>query len=259
MDAQTQAQIKETLEHLHDRYNRVEFIEEDPISVPHRFSDRNDREIAGFFAATIAWGNRKSIVRNAHRMMHLMDDQPADFVRNASEEELRGVLEFAHRTFNGMDFHDFILALRFFEEQWGGIGSFFEQNYVRTKSIASCLALFRKAFFTQPHDPHCEKHISSIERGAACKRLNMYLRWMVRSDERGVDFGLWSSIPMSALYIPLDVHVGAVARELGLLVRRLNDWKAVEELSSMLRSFDPSDPVRYDFSLFGAGIDGAFK
>ncbi|WP_295936664.1 TIGR02757 family protein [uncultured Alistipes sp.] len=244
-------ELKELLERLHDKYNRPEFIEADPISVPHRYRTRADREIAGFFAATIAWGNRKAIVASGHRMMRCMDDAPADFVRNASERELTSLTTFVHRTFNGQDLRDFVLALRRMEEQHGGIGAFFENSYQTTQSIAGTLAAFRSEFFTAGHAPRCEKHLSSVERGAACKRLCMYLRWMVRRDDRGVDFGEWTHIPMSALYIPLDVHAGNMARALGLLTRRQNDWRAVEQTTVSLREFDPADPVRYDFSLFG--------
>ncbi len=200
--------LRELLERLHDRYNRPEFIPDDPVAVPHRYTGRADREIAGFFAATIAWGSRPTIVRNGHRLMRYMDDAPADFVRNASERELAGLGAFVHRTFNGGDARDFVLALR---------------------------------------------------RGAACKRLCMYLRWMVRRDDRGVDFGEWRTIPASALRLPLDVHAGDMARALGLLSRRQNDWRAVEEVTAALRTFDADDPVRYDFSLFGAGIGGYLK
>ena len=253
---QQMSELHELLEQLHDRYNRESFIEDDPISVPHRYTERADREIAGFFSATIAWGNRKSIVKNGHRMMRFMDDAPADFVRHASTEELAALDGFVHRTFNGGDFRDFVLALRRIDAQFGGIGSFFEQRWEATHSMPQVLADFRSEFFQSPHQPRCEKHLSSIVRGAACKRLCMYLRWMVRRDSRGVDFGLWQRIPMSALYLPLDVHVGEVSRELGLLDRRQNDWKAVEELTANLRLFDGEDPCRYDFSLFGAGMAG---
>lgn len=252
-------QLRDLLEHLHDKYNRVEFIDDDPISVPHRFSDRKDREIAGFFAATIAWGNRKAIVKNGHRMMHFMDDAPADFVRNASEHELAQLSTFVHRTFNGADFRDFVLSLRHLENRYGGIGAFFEQRYAATKSLEKTFADFREEFFSVPHDPHCEKHLSSVAKGSACKRLCMYLRWMVRRDSRGVDFGEWLSIPMSALRLPLDVHAGNMGRALGLLSRRQDDWKAVEEITAALREADPEDPVRFDYSLFGAGIDGYLK
>lgn len=252
-------EISELLERLHDKYNREEFIEEDPISVPHRFSARKDREIAGFLASTIAWGNRKAIVRNAHRMMHYMDDAPADFVKNASEGELETLLGYVHRTFNGEDFRSYVLALRHMEVRFGGIGAFFEARYCATGSLPVVFREFREEFFSAAHPVHCEKHLSSIAKGAACKRLCMYLRWMVRRDGRGVDFGEWTKIPMSALYLPLDIHTGNMSRALGLLRRRQNDWKAVEEVTSVLRRMSPEDPVRYDYSLFGAGIDGFLK
>lgn len=247
--------LRELLEALHDKYNRPEFIPDDPISVPYRYAERADREIAGFFSATIAWGNRKAIVRSGHRMMHFMDDAPADFVRNASERELALLSSYVHRTFNGQDLRDFVLALRCMEERHGGIGNFFETRYEATHDMPAVLADFRREFFAGDHAPRCEKHLSSIEKGAACKRLCMYLRWMVRRDDRGVDFGMWRRIPMSALYLPLDLHVGNMGRALGLLTRRQNDWRAVEEITAVLRKFDSDDPVRYDFSLFGAGID----
>ncbi|MEG1885252.1 MAG: TIGR02757 family protein [Alistipes sp.] len=248
-------ELKELLELLHDKYNRPEFIEEDPISVPHRFTDRDDREIAGFFAATIAWGNRKAIVSSGHRMIQYMDHAPADFVRNASDRELAMLSSYVHRTFNGRDFRDFVLSIRSLYERFGGIGCFFESRYLATQDMRIVLSEFRREFLCTAHNNHCEKHLSSIDKGAACKRLNMYLRWMVRRDERGVDFGEWTQIPMSALYLPLDLHSGNVARSLGLLRRPQNDWKAVAEVTAALRIFDADDPVRYDFALFSAGID----
>lgn len=252
-------ELRDLLEHLHDRYNRPEFIEADPISIPHSFSDRHDREIAGFLAAAIAWGNRKAIVKSAQRMMQFMDSSPADFVRNASQREITHLQGFVHRTFNGQDFTDFVLCMRQIMERWGGIGEFFESRYETTHDMAQVLSEFRREFFSCQHNPHCEKHLSSIDKGAACKRLNMYIRWFVRSDDRGVDFGLWRKIPSSALYLPLDVHTGNMGRALGLLNRRQNDWKATAEITAALRGFDAEDPVRYDFSLFGAGIDGFLK
>lgn len=255
MERFSDEELRGLLERLHDRYNRPEFIDDDPIAVPHRYTGRADREIAGFLAATIAWGNRRTIVRNGHRLMHFLDDAPADFVRNASERELTQLTAFCHRTFQGEDLRDFIVALRGMMISYGGLGAFFETTYAETQSLPATLAAFRRAFFATEHAPRCEKHLSSIERGAACKRLCMYLRWMVRRDDRGVDFGLWQTIPMSALRLPLDVHVASVARELGLLTRRQNDWRAVEELTSALQRFDASDPARYDYALFGAGID----
>ena len=252
-------ELRDLLEHLHDKYNRPEFIEPDPISIPHSFSDKDDREIAGFLAATIAWGNRKAIVKSAQRMMQYMDYAPADFVRNASENDLATLQTYVHRTFNGQDFTDFVLSIRHITNRWGGIGDFFETNYTQTQDLPLVISLFRKEFFACDHNPHCEKHLSSIDKGAACKRINMYLRWFVRHDNRGVDFGLWKKIPMSALYMPLDIHTGNMGRALGLLTRKQNDWKATEEITRSLREFNTDDPVRYDYSLFGAGIDGYLK
>ncbi len=252
-------ELRDLLEHLHDKYNRAEFIEPDPISIPHSFSEREDREVSGFLAAAIAWGNRKAIVKSARRMMQYMDDAPADFVRNASASELQHLQSYVHRTFNGQDFTDFVLGMRHIIENWDGIGKFFEQEYQATEDMAKVLSRFRREFFTAPHNPHSEKHLSSIDKGAACKRLNMYIRWFVRRDNRGVDFGLWQKIPMSALYLPLDVHTGNMGRALGLLNRKQSDWKATAEITASLREFDSTDPVRYDFALFGAGIDGFLK
>lgn len=251
--------IRELLERLHDKYNSPDFIAGDPISIPHRYTARGDREISGFLAATIAWGNRKAIVKNAHRMMELMDDSPQDFTVNASDAELARLGTFVHRTFNGGDLVTFVRSLREFEARHGGLGAFFEREWERTGDMQAVLSAFYSEFFSVEHLPRCRKHISSIDKGAACKRLNMYLRWMVRRDDRGVDFGLWERIPASALYLPLDVHSGNMGRALGLLGRKQNDWKAVEEITAALREYDPKDPVRFDFSLFGAGIDGYLK
>lgn len=249
-------QTKELLEELHDRFNCEEFIEADPISVPHSFSRKEDREIAGLLASTIAWGNRKAIVKSAHRMMRYMDNTPYDFVVNASEQELEQLSTYVHRTFNGVDFQDFVRGMRHIITTWGSIGDFFEERYVATEDLRIVLSEFRREFHSAEHNPHSEKHLSSIDKGAACKRLCMYLRWMVREDDRGVDFGLWRKIPMSALYMPLDIHTGRMGRSLGLLSRKQDDWKAVEELTATLREFDAADPVRYDYSLFGVGISG---
>lgn len=257
--AESREQLRDLLEHLYDKYNREEFIEADPISVPHSFSRTEDREIAGFFASTIAWGNRKAIVRSAHRMMDYMDNAPYDFVCNATETDLQRLHTYVHRTFNGRDFADFVRAVQGVCRKWGSLGEMFQSLYERNGNMATVLSEARKEFFSAEHDQHCEKHFSSIDKGAACKRLNMYLRWFVRRDGRGVDFGLWRRIPMSALYLPLDVHSGNMGRELGLLNRRQNDWKATEEITASLREFDAEDPVRFDFSLFGAGICGYLK
>lgn len=246
----------ELLERLHDRYNNTGFIEADPISVPHSFTNPLDREIAGFMAATIAWGNRRAIVQSSHRMMRYMDNAPADFVRTATDGDLDYLRTFVHRTFNGGDFRDFVLSLRHIVTNWGSIGGYFETKYEESGDLRVVLSEFRRDFFSVEHNTHCEKHLSSIDKGAACKRLCMYLRWFVRRDDRGVDFGAWQKIPMSALYMPLDIHTGRMGRELGLLSRKQSDWKAVEEITTKLRSFSADDPVRYDYSLFGLGISG---
>ena len=248
--------MRELLERLHDRYNNESFIEADPISVPHSFTRPVDREIAGFLAATIAWGNRRAIVQSAHRMMRYMDNAPEDFVRNATEADMEYLRTYVHRTFNGVDFQDFVRGLRHIITEWGSVGNYFETRYEEHGDLRPVISDFRRDFFAAEHDAHCEKHLSSIDKGAACKRLCMYLRWFVRHDDRGVDFGMWRRIPMSALYMPLDIHTGRMGRNLGLLNRKQSDWKAVEELTASLREFHADDPVRYDYSLFGLGISG---
>jgi uncharacterized protein (TIGR02757 family) len=247
--------LRDLLETLHNKYNNVDFIENDPISIPHSFGSDKNIEISGFLASAIAWGNRKSIVKSAMQMMKYMDNQPYDFVTTASEKEIQHLSTFVYRTFNGHDFMCFIRALRQFCIKFGSLGNFFEQAFVNSHDMRIVLSRFRSHFFEIQHDKHCEKHLSSIDKGAACKRLNMYVRWMVRRDKRGVDFGLWKKIPMSALYLPLDVHSGNMGRAFGLLMRKQNDWKAVEEITQNLREFDATDPVRFDFSLFGAGVN----
>ena len=248
--------MRDLLERLHDRYNNEAFIEADPISVPHSFTNTVDREIAGFLAATIAWGNRRAIVKSAHRMMRYMDNAPEDFVRNATEGDMEYLRSYVHRTFNGIDFQDFVRGLRHILTEWGSVGNYFETRYEEHGDLRPVFSDFRRDFFSIEHDKHSEKHLSSIDKGAACKRLCMYLRWFVRHDDRGVDFGLWRRIPMSALYMPLDIHTGRMGRNLGLLDRKQSDWKAVEELTASLRELHADDPVRYDYSLFGLGITG---
>lgn len=249
-------EMRDLLERLHDRYNNESFIEADPISVPHSFTSTVDREIAGFLAATIAWGNRRAIVQSAHRMMRYMDNAPEDFVRNATQSDMEYLRTYVHRTFNGVDFQDFVRGLRHIITKWGSVGNYFESRYEEHGDLRPVFSDFRRDFFAVEHDVHCEKHLSSIDKGAACKRLCMYLRWFVRHDDRGVDFGLWRRIPMSALYMPLDIHTGRMGRNLGLLGRKQSDWKAVEELTASLRELHVDDPVRYDYSLFGLGISG---
>lgn len=248
-------ELKELLDRLYVQYDTAEFIEPDPVSIPHSFSRREDIEISGLLASTIAWGNRKAIVKSARRMMDYMSGEPYRFVTEASDKEISGLKSFVHRTFSGDDFIAFIYMLRSLCSKYGSIGDYFEGKFTETGDIRKVLSAFHTDFLSVPHNPHADKHISSITKGAACKRLCMYLRWMVRQDACGVDFGLWRKIPSSALYLPLDVHSGNTGRLLGLLKRHQSDWKAVEEITANLRFFDASDPVKYDFALFGAGIN----
>lgn len=252
-------ELNDTLNSLAEKYNNLSFIEEDPISIPHIFTTREDIEISGFLAATIAWGNRRSIVKNGNRMMDLMGNEPHRFIMESSAVEKEQLGNFVHRTFNSDDFAYFLNSLSNIYKNKGGIGEFFETQYQETKDIRLVINRFRDLFFELPHPQRVEKHLSSIAKGAACKRVNMYLRWMVRNDDKGVDFGLWKTIPASALYLPLDVHSATVGRGLGLLERKQNDWRSVEEITENLRRFDPTDPVKYDYALFGVGVNHDFN
>lgn len=251
------SRLKELLDEYELRYNCSDFIADDPISIPHSFSRREDIEVAGLMVSLIAWGNRKMILRNGGSMMERMDGVPYDFVVGASLGELeRAVKGFVHRTFNEGNLLDILQMLQQFLLQNGSLGNYFERSYLeRGEDLRVSLREFRGELLGKKEGEMVSRHISSIAKGSACKRLMMYFRWMVRRDSRGVDFGLWQKIPMSALYIPLDVHSGRQGRELGLLERRSDDWRAVEELTSSLREFDSVDPVRYDFALFGYGVN----
>ena len=247
------ADLKDFLDEKVEEYNQPEFIETDPIQVPKQFAEKENIEIAGFLAATIAWGNRAAIIKNALRLMALLENQPHDFVLNASEKELDRLQKFVHRTFNGDDCIYFIRSLRNIYNNQGGLQAIFERGFQQKQTVKSALAHFHSVFF-ETEGERTRKHISNVTKGASAKRLNMYLRWMCRNDKSGVDFGLWKGIPQSALMLPLDVHTGNVGRKLGLLQRKSNDWKAVEEITSTLREFDPDDPIKYDFALFGLGV-----
>lgn len=234
-------------------FNRDTFIATDPVQVPALFDTKENIEIAGFMAASLAWGQRPTIIRNALKLISLMNNNPIEFLLHTPEDEWDPFLNFKHRTFNGADCIYFLKALKNIYQNHGGLEQVFTQGYLKDNSIFSALVYFRKVFFELEHEHRTEKHVSDVQKGATGKRLNMYLRWMVRSDKAGVDFGLWNDIPASALMLPLDVHTGYVARKLGLLVRTQNDWKAVEEITAKLREFDLEDPVKYDFALFGLG------
>ena len=247
-------EIKYILDEAFIQYNNIDFIETDPIQIPHRFSLKEDIEIAGFLTATIAWGQRKSIINNANRLMTLMDDSPHDFILNGNPDtDWQVVIEFVHRTFNGKDCLDFMQALKHIYINQGGLEEVMTKGFRKDKTVFSALNHFRTVFFEVEHNSHTQKHISNVSSNSSAKRLNMFLRWMVRNDDKEVDFGLWKDIPMSALMLPLDVHTGDVGRALGILTRKQNDWKAVVEVTDILRELDPVDPIKYDFSLFGIG------
>lgn len=249
----TKTDLKDFLDQKASQYNTPEFIDSDPVQIPHMFTRREDIEIAGFLAATIAWGNRKMIIRNAKLMMELMDNSPFDFVISHSDADLERFTGFVHRTFNAVDLSTFIKALQNIYMTHGGLEAVFAK-YTQQDSLQPAIHQFKKIFFDVPHLPRTQKHLGDPARGSSAKRINMFLRWMVRRDHCGVDFGLWSTIAPSALSCPLDVHSGNVARKLGLLTRKQNDAKALAELDQQLRLLDPDDPVKYDFALFGLGV-----
>jgi uncharacterized protein (TIGR02757 family) len=249
--------LKEFLDEKADKYNNPDFIESDPISIPHYYSKKEDIEISGFLAATISWGNRKMIVKNARHMMELLGNDPYDFIMCHEDHHLEKLAGFVHRTFNSDDFIYFIKALQYIYRSKNGLESIFNQ-YRTDDSLQPAIHQLKNIFFELEHPARTVKHISDPLKGSAAKRINMYLRWMVRKDNRGVDFGIWNSISPSILSCPLDVHSGNVARKLGLLTRKMNDSKAVLELDNILRKMDKEDPVRYDFALFGLGISEKF-
>ena len=255
-------QIKKLLDSRVSLYNRAEFIERDPVSIPHLFSLRQDIEIAGLFAAVFAWGNRTTIVSKSRELMRRMDDAPYEFVRNHSENDLRRLADFVHRTFQSTDLLWFVHFLHHHfastpDNETPSLESAFSMAMrKRDRDTEKALAGFHRYFFSLPDAPgRTRKHIPDPERGSSCKRLNMFLRWMVRKDDKGVDFGIWDTIRPSQLVCPLDVHVARVARRLGLLKRESSDWRAAIELTESLRRLDPKDPVKYDFALFGMGIE----
>jgi uncharacterized protein (TIGR02757 family) len=259
-------ELRDFLESRYKLYNQRSFIETDPISIPHLFTKKEDIEIAALFAATLAWGQRSTIIKNATRLVQWMDMSPHDFVVNFSEADLKPFKKFVHRTFNGSDCIFFLRSLKNIYSEYSLEKCFAGENALEA------IAHFRKKFFSIKHPQRTLKHVSDPRAGSAAKRLNMFLRWMIRKDEFGVDFGLWE-IPLylkgnakksaaaggfqlspAQLMMPLDVHSGNVARKLGLLKRKQNDWRAVEELTEKLKNFDPLDPVKYDLALFGTGV-----
>ena len=244
--------LKQFLDSKVKEYNQPAFIKDDPISIPHLFTEKQDIEIAGFFAAIFSWGNRTTIIAKSKELMQRMDSAPFDFIKSHEEKDLKKLKAFKHRTFHEDDLYYFV--------------EFFRQHYLRYNSLETAffptrnynvedgLTNFKNYFFSFEHLKRTEKHISSPLQKSTCKRLNMYLRWMVRNDKKGVDFGLWKNISASQLICPIDVHVARVAKKLGLLKRKQVDWLAATELTETLRKLDKHDPVKYDFALFNLGV-----
>lgn len=245
-----QHELKEFLNEKVLLYNNPSFIVDDPVQIPHLYTQKEDIEIAGFLSATIAWGNRKMIIKNAHKMMELMGNSPYDFVMSHNEDHLDALEGFVHRTFNSIDLATFIQALQHIYLNHGGLEAVFSDSAF---PLQERISKFKTIFFEIQHQSRTQKHISDPLKGSAAKRINMFLRWLVRSDNAGVDFGLWKGISPSELSCPLDVHSGNMARKLGILKRKQNDAKALLELDTALRELDPVDPVKYDFALFGLG------
>ena len=244
--------LKEFLDEKADRYNHKTFIHSDPVFIPHQFTKKQDIEISGFLTATIAWGKRITIIKNGLKLMSIMDNEPHNFVMNHSSKELNKFNEFCHRTFNSQDLIYFIKSLNNIYKNHGGLHRLFKEKI--KFGMENSMIFSRKVFFELNHEKRVEKHFADVEANAAGKRLNMYLRWMVRKDNREVDFGLWNDLGTENLFCPLDVHSARVARKLKLLKRKQNDFKATVELTNNLKQLDPVDPVKYDYALFGLGV-----
>ncbi|MFD0799485.1 TIGR02757 family protein [Maribacter chungangensis] len=247
------SELKEFLDAKVMQYNHPSFLKSDPIQIPHQFKNKEDIEISAFLTATIAWGNRKSIINNGQLLMDIMEQSPYDFVLNHTDADLEKLSSFVHRTFNGTDLQYFIKSLRNVYAAHKGLEAIFTTHQGKD-SLQPTISKFKKVFFELPHETRTTKHVSDPLRGSAAKRINMFLRWMVRDASTQVDFGLWKNIPASKLSCPLDVHSGNVARKLKLLKRKQNDGKALAELDTALRKLDAADPVKYDFALFGLGV-----
>ena len=249
----TKSELKAFLDCKVLQYNNPTFIESDPIQIPHRYSLKEDIEISSFLTATIAWGNRKMIIKNANKMMELLGNSPYDFVMNHKTSDLDKFDGFVHRTFNSEDFKYFIKSLKNIYLNHEGIESVF-QKHVDETSVQPAIHKFKTIFFSINHHTRTQKHVGDPMKGSAAKRINMMLRWLIRDDNAGVDFGIWKTISPSILSCPLDVHSGNIARKLGMLTRKQNDAKGRFELDNNLRKLDPKDPVKYDFALFGLGV-----
>jgi uncharacterized protein (TIGR02757 family) len=254
-----QQKLRDFLNRKSEEYNKPEFLKDDPVQIPHRFSKKQDIEIAGLFAALFAWGNRKTIINKSAELMKLMDDAPHDFILNHRENDLKRFLHFSHRTFNPTDLLFFIQFLNLHYTAFPSLECAFVTSEREGFSMEKALIHFHHYFFSLPDAPtRTRKHISSPHKNSACKRLNMFMRWMVRKDDRGVDLGLWNRISPADLVCPIDVHVWRVAKNFNLVSRPCVDWQSALELTENLRKLDPMDPVKYDFALFGLGVAERF-
>ncbi len=251
---------KELLERKYLQFNHIDFIESDPVSIPHWFSLKQDIEISGLFASVFAWGQRKTIIAKTSELLHLMDNSPYDFVLHHSDHDLKNLEKFKHRTFNSTDTLYFVEFLKQYYQQYDSLeNAFLKGMSPEDVHVKKSLSGFYNMFFSLENYPQrTKKHISTPDKNSACKRINMYLRWMVRKDDLGVDFGIWSEIKPSQLICPCDVHVERVARRLNLVSRPKADWQMAEELTANLAIMDKNDPVKYDFALFGLGIEKFF-
>lgn len=248
--------LKDYLDEAVLRYNQPDFIIDDPISIPRQFTRKQDIEMMGFWASMLAWGNRRTIIKKCQELVNLMDGTPYDFVRHHSEEDLKRFMHFKHRTFNATDALYFLHFFRHHYSLSDTLETAFTQNFSPSEpTVEKALIDFHNYFFSLSDFPvRTRKHMATPARNSACKRLNMFLRWMVRRDEAGVDFGIWHNISPRQLICPCDVHVERVARRLGLITRPKSDWKTALELTENLRKLDAEDPVKYDFALFGLGV-----
>ncbi len=253
--------LKDFLDKKVDAYNQPFFIQNDPVCIPHSFTKKQDIEIAGFFAAIFSWGSRTTIINKSRELMQLMDNAPHDFCINHEDKDLERLLLFKHRTFTATDLLYFVSFFKAHYQQFSSLEQAFTKGMgKKDDNVEKGLNEFYRYFFSLEHVPERTlKHIASPQRKSACKRINMYLRWMVRQDKNGVDLGLWKKISPAQLVIPLDLHVARVARQFNLLQRKTNDWEAALELTAAMKQLDPNDPCRYDFALFGLGVLEKFQ
>ena len=248
-------EIKSFLEEKARFYNARHFIEKDPISIPHRFKDKEDIEIAGFLTSVISWGNRTSIINSSNKILAAMGDRPAEFIYRFREKQLKKFRGLGHRTFQEADLSFFLWRLHhLYVHEKGLEGLFSESLNKHNGNMAEALSEVKTHFFSAPHLPRTEKHLPNPKKGSAAKRINMYLRWMARPSDGGVDFGIWKKISTRDLILPLDVHTGNVSRKLGILKRKQNDWQAAAEVTDFLKKMNPEDPVWFDYALFGLGV-----